>query len=102
MRPACWPRVADLVRCQHRPWRGADGKPPVGSRIIRAANAFDDLVGSSAESSRSAAALERLRLDTATEYDPVVVEALARVAGSGRCPPVGCPRAEIGARGEPW
>jgi hypothetical protein len=85
------PQVAELVRCQHRPWRGADDEPPVGSRIIRAANAFDDLVGSSAESSRSAAALERLRLDTATEYDPVVVEALARVAGrrqvsAGRLP----------------
>jgi len=80
------PQVAELVRCQHRPWRGADGEPPVGSRIIRAANAFDDLVGSSAESSRSAAALERLRLDTATEYDPVVVEALARVAGRRQVP----------------
>jgi HD domain len=74
------PGVADLVRYQHLPWRGPDGKPPVGSRIIRAANAFDDLVGSSAETSRTMAALERLRLDTATEYDPVVVEALARVA----------------------
>jgi HD domain len=74
------PGVADLVRYQHLPWRGPDGEPPVGSRIIRAANAFDDLVGSSAETSRTMAALERLRLDTATEYDPVVVEALARVA----------------------
>jgi hypothetical protein len=74
------PGVADLVRYQHLPWRGPDRAPPVGSRIIRAANAFDDLVGSSAETSRTMAALERLRLDTATEYDPVVVEALARVA----------------------
>jgi response regulator RpfG family c-di-GMP phosphodiesterase len=80
------PNVAELVRCQHRPWRGQDGVPPVGSRIIRAANAFDDLVGSSAETSRSTAALERLRLDTATEYDPVVVEALARVAGRRQMP----------------
>jgi HD domain len=80
------PNVAELVRCQHRPWRGQDGEPSVGSRIIRAANAFDDLVGSSAETSRSTAALERLRLDTATEYDPVVVEALARVAGRRQMP----------------
>jgi hypothetical protein len=72
--------VAELVRCQYQPWRGPDGRPPVGSRIIRAANAFDDLVGSSAEPGRGTAALERLRLDTATEYDPTVVEALARVA----------------------
>jgi hypothetical protein len=78
--------VADIVRNQHRPWRGPGGEPPVGSRIIRAANAFDDLVGSSAETGRATAALERLRLDTATEYDPAVVEALARVAGQRHDP----------------
>jgi hypothetical protein len=73
-------RVAELVRCQSLPSRGHDPEPPVGSRIIRAANAFDDLVGGSLERDRSAAALERLRLDTAAEYDPGVVEALAAVA----------------------
>jgi HD domain len=72
-------KVAEIVRCQSWPWRGPDGTPPVGSRIIRAANAFDDLVGTSAEAGRTRAALEHLRLDTATEYDPAVVEALARV-----------------------
>jgi HD domain-containing protein len=79
-------RVADIVRCQCRPWRGPEGEPPVGSRIIRAANAFDDLVGTSLDSSRASAALERLRLDTASEYDPQVVEALAKVAGRRRPP----------------
>jgi hypothetical protein len=73
-------RVAELVRCQSLPSRGHDPEPPVGSRIIRAANAFDDLVGGSLERDRSNAALERLRLDTAAEYDPGVVEALAAVA----------------------
>jgi HD domain len=73
--------VAELVRCQSWPSRGHDPEPPIGSRIIRAANAFDDLVGGSADRDRSAAALERLRLDTATEYDPGVVEALSEVAG---------------------
>jgi hypothetical protein len=73
--------VAEIVRYQSWPWRGLDREPPVGSRIIRAANAFDDLVGASAETSRTMAALEWLRLDTATEYDPRVVEALAKVAG---------------------
>jgi hypothetical protein len=73
--------VAEIVRYQSWPWRGPDREPPVGSRIIRAANAFDDLVGASAETSRTMAALEWLRLDTATEYDPRVVEALAKVAG---------------------
>src|SRR5258706_359922 len=74
-------RVAELVRCQNWPARGHDPEPPVGSRIIRAANAFDDLVGGSTDRDRSAAALERLRLDTASEYDAGVVEALTEVAG---------------------
>jgi hypothetical protein len=74
-------RVAELVRCQSWPYRGHHPEPPVGSRIIRAANAFDDLVGASTDRDRSAAALERLRLDTAVEYDPGVIEALAEVAG---------------------
>jgi len=74
-------RVAELVRCQSWPSHGHDPEPPIGSRIIRAANAFDDLVGGSSDRDRSAAALERLRLDTAAEYDPGVVEALSKVAG---------------------
>src|SRR5215468_7339428 len=77
-------RVAEIVRYQSWPWRGQEREPPVGSRIIRAANAFDDLVGASTETSRTRAALEWLRLDTAIEYDPKVVEALAKVAGQRR------------------
>jgi response regulator RpfG family c-di-GMP phosphodiesterase len=53
--------------------------PPLSSRIIKAANAFDDLVGSSLDPGRAAAAVQRLRLDTASEYDPATVEALSRV-----------------------
>ncbi|MGH3188167.1 MAG: HD-GYP domain-containing protein [Streptosporangiaceae bacterium] len=53
--------------------------PPLASRIIKAANAFDDLVGSSLDPGRAAAAVQQLRLDTATEYDPATVEALSRV-----------------------
>ena len=77
-------RVAELVRCQSLPARGGHQEPPVGSRIIRAANAFDDLVGASTDRDRSAAALERLRLDTVHEYDAGVVEALSEVAGRRR------------------
>jgi hypothetical protein len=73
-------RVAEIVRCQSWPWRGPGGEPPVSSRIIRAANAFDDMVGASVDRDRTSAALERLRLDS-TEYDPGVVEALSKVAG---------------------
>ena len=74
-------QVADIVRRQSEPARGAEPGPAMASRIIRAANAFDDLVGSSADRDRASAALERLRLDTASEYDPGVVEALSRVVG---------------------
>src|SRR5499425_3304269 len=73
--------VAEIVRYQSLPWRGQERDPPVGSRIIRAANAFVVLVAASTETSRTVAALEWLRLDTAAEYDPRVVEALAKVAG---------------------
>jgi HD domain len=69
--------VAEIVRQQSEPYRPT--KIPLSSRIIRAANAFDDLVGSSVEPSRAAAAVERLRLDTAMEYDPKVVDALGRL-----------------------
>lgn len=71
--------VAEIVRRQSDPARSPEGEPPLSSRIIRAANAFDDLVGSSVEPSRAAAAVERLRLDTAIEYDPAVVDALSRL-----------------------
>jgi response regulator RpfG family c-di-GMP phosphodiesterase len=73
--------VARLVRCQSWPSRGHDPEPPIGSKIIRAANAFDDMVGGSADRDRTAAALERLRMDTDLEYDAGVVQALTEVAG---------------------
>jgi len=89
--------VAEIVRRQNEPYRAADVEPdaagadlednrpprgsgpPLSSRIIKAANAFDDLVGSSLDPDRAAAAVQRLRLDTASEYDPATVEALSRV-----------------------
>jgi hypothetical protein len=75
-------KVADLVRWQSLPSRPAQGQaPPLGSKIIRAVNAFDDMVAGSPDRDRAAAALERLRLGTAHEYDPGVVEALSQVAG---------------------
>jgi hypothetical protein len=77
--------VADIVRRQSDPARpsGRDPEPPLSSRIIRAANAFDDLVGSSTDPSRAVAAVEQLRLDTGAEYDPEVVEALSRLVERG-------------------
>lgn len=68
--------VAEIVRRQCDTLAEA---PPAASRIIKAANAYDDLVGGSTDRDRAAAALERLRLDGGTAYDPGVVEAMARV-----------------------
>jgi len=72
--------VAELVRCQAWPARGHDPQAPLGSRIIKAANAFDDIVGSSTDRDRSAAAIDRMRLDP-IGYDVDVVDALRDVAG---------------------
>ena len=71
--------VAELVRCQWLPASGGLKAPPLGSRVIRAVNAFDDLVGGSADRDRVAAAIDRLRAESDVEYDPAVVEALATV-----------------------
>jgi hypothetical protein len=89
--------VAEIVRRQSDPCRGASARPgtpaagpaagpggapagpPLSSRIIRAVNAFDDLVGSSADAGRAAAVIDRLRLDGGSEYDPDVVGALGRI-----------------------
>jgi HD domain len=84
--------VAEIVRRQNEPFRHVDDPdgypeqgsaerrgPPMSSRIIKAANAFDDIVGSSLDPHRAVTAVQQLRLDTASEYDPSVVEALSRV-----------------------
>src|SRR3984957_14505499 len=83
--------VAEIVRRQNEPYRAVDAVanghggrdkpsgPPLSSRIIKTANAFDDLVGSSLDPGRAAAAVQQLRLGTASEYDPEAVEALSRV-----------------------
>ena len=47
--------------------------------MIRAANAFDDMVGGSPDRDRAAAAIGRLMQDAGEEYDPEVVAALASV-----------------------
>jgi response regulator RpfG family c-di-GMP phosphodiesterase len=69
-------RVAEIVR---RQCDTCAETPPLASRIIKAANAYDDLVGGSSDRDRAGAALERLRLGSGGEYDPTVVEAMARV-----------------------
>ncbi|MEU9979869.1 HD domain-containing protein [Streptomyces sp. NPDC050856] len=65
--------VAAVVERQADPFR----EQPLPARIVRAVNAYDDLVGAGAE--EAPGALERLRLGTARDYHPAVVESLARV-----------------------
>ena len=76
-------RVAVIVGRQAEPYRRphetVDETIPLASRIIKAANAYDDMVGDSRESARRLEALERLRLSMAYDYDPRVVTSLAHV-----------------------
>jgi response regulator RpfG family c-di-GMP phosphodiesterase len=76
-------RAALIVERQadpYRPHRGTqDDTLPLESRIIKVVNAYDDLVGASVESDRKLRALERLQLGIDREYDPAVVDTLARI-----------------------
>lgn len=73
--------VAVIVERQADPYR----EQPVAARIVRAVNAYDDLLGGSRHPGGSLAALEQLRLGTGRDYQPEVVECLARVlARDGR------------------
>jgi putative nucleotidyltransferase with HDIG domain len=76
--------VATIVEQQAEPYRRAQGSRlgdepggvPMASRIIKVANAYDDLVGDVAGRVRRQQALERLQLGVAYDYDPRVVAAL--------------------------
>ncbi|MGL5853089.1 MAG: HD-GYP domain-containing protein [Phycicoccus sp.] len=75
--------VAALVEAQTVPYRQVrelDEEVPMASRIIKVANALDDLTEGSREPDDVAAAMERINLGLGYEYDPDVVDALARVA----------------------
>lgn len=79
--------VATIVERQSEPYRRAlesplgdePGAVPLASRIIKVANAYDDLVGDVPGRVRQQQALERLQLGVAYDYDPRVVAALRRV-----------------------
>jgi len=73
-------RVADYVEAQTTPYRQVrelGEEVPVASRIIKVANAFDDLTGGSDDPASVRAANERIHLGLGYQYDPEVVEALA-------------------------
>jgi hypothetical protein len=75
--------VADIVERQADPYRSVgelvDPTLPLASRVIKVANAYDDLVGTSIGLQAREDALEHLRMSMAYEYDPRVVDALTRV-----------------------
>ena len=81
-------RVAQIVESQTEQYRriheADDGDVPLASRIIKVANAYDDLVGDSLEEGRRLDALERIHLGLAYEYDPRVVTSLTRVLARRR------------------
>ena len=76
--------VAVVVERQADPYR----EQPLPARIVRAVNAYDDLTGGSAGTAGGAlGALEQLRLGTGRDYQPEVVESLARVLARGGLAP---------------
>lgn len=77
------PAVALVVEQQADPYR--EQQP--AARIVRAVNAYDDLCGEGVKGPLGA--LEQLRLGTGRDYQPQVVEALARVLARGGPAPVG-------------
>jgi hypothetical protein len=77
--------VAVVVERQADPFR----EQPLSARIVRAVNAYDDLTGESSSASGPLSALERLRLGTGHDYQPEVVESLARVLSRGGPAPGG-------------
>ncbi|NHA66878.1 HD-GYP domain-containing protein [Phycicoccus flavus] len=74
--------VADYVDAQTTPYRLVREharEVPLPARIIKCANAFDDLSGGSDEPADVERAMERILLGLGYEYDPDVVDALTRV-----------------------
>ncbi|MFE5244514.1 MULTISPECIES: HD-GYP domain-containing protein [unclassified Streptomyces] len=76
------PAVALVVEQQADPYR----EQQTAARIVRAVNAYDDLCGEGVKGPLGA--LEQLRLGTGRDYQPQVVEALARVLARGGLAPV--------------
>ncbi|MGQ0467266.1 MAG: HD-GYP domain-containing protein [Sporichthyaceae bacterium] len=77
-------RVAALVEAQAEPFGGSTFGPrqPLAARILKVANAYDDLVGPVPGPGTPTAALWRLRRFGEAAYDPQVLDALARIVGA--------------------
>lgn len=77
-------RVAALVAAQAEPFGSAGFPPrqPLAARILKVANAYDDLVGPDPAPGTPTAAVWRLRRFGEAAYDPQVLDALARLVGA--------------------
>lgn len=76
--------AALVLASQATPFRSMledDERIPLEARIIKLANAFEDLTAGSREQSAVAMAIERIHLGLGYEYDPVLVNHLIRVVG---------------------
>jgi len=75
-------KVAVIMEAQttsYRQVRELGEDLPLASRIIKVCNAYDDMAGVRPTPARRNAAMERIHLGLGYEYDPRVVDALARV-----------------------
>jgi len=73
--------VATILEAQTTPYRQVrefGQELPMASRIIKVANAYDDLVGAGG-AAHDDRAMERIHLGLGYEYDPRVVDSLTRV-----------------------
>lgn len=75
--------VALVVERQADPWRDQ----PLTARVVRVANAYEDLASGQDAVAGPLRVLERMRLSGSRDYDPRVVEALARVVTAGEAGP---------------
>jgi len=78
--------VVAALRRQAAPFRTMreeDDRIPLESRIIKVANAFDDLTEGARDPDTVAVALERIQLGLGYEYDPEIVDDLIALAASG-------------------
>lgn len=91
--------VAVVVERQADPYR----EQPVSASIVRAVNAYEEMAREEAGPGGPLSALERLRLGCARDYQPEVVQSLARVlrrrGGATGVPPGGWPP---GSPGKGW
>ncbi len=78
-------RLSAIVAHQATPqWRTEQlGELPLGSRIVRVVNAYDDLTGTGDTREERVEALQRVRLSAGYDYDLTVLAALCRVLRRG-------------------